>query len=37
MKNNSYKKHTGGKYGYFTKKQLAKRLRQAGKKATKEV
>lgn len=32
MKNNNYKKHTGGKYGYFTKKQLHKRFRKTGKK-----
>ena len=27
MKNDNYKKHTGGKYGYFSKKQLHKRVR----------
>ena len=32
MKNNNYKKHTGGKYGYFTKKELHKRFRKTGKK-----
>ena len=32
MKNNNYRRHTYGKYGYFPKKLLNKRVRKAGKK-----
>lgn len=31
MKNNNYRKHTKGKYGYFTKKQLNKLFRRTKK------
>ena len=32
MKNNNYRRHNHGKYGYFPKKLLNKRVRKVGKK-----
>lgn len=36
MKNNNYRRHNHGKYGYFPKKLLNKRVRKTGKKIERE-